>query len=204
MIESKFTDDRFDATAKCPFVISNGVNFDPRKLLDMGGADYDENGRIVLTYEIPEDYNYYTDTGSYVKLFKTSFDVYLKLGGVARLLMQYIAIKLAKKDEWFVQLDLDVVAKELEYSSKATVYKAVIELIENNVLRRHSVKKHYWINPNYFFNGNRTEKLKGDDPAYAECRNYIKKGYEDRLKERAKEGKNLQPNEFFNNENKKQ
>ena len=203
MKDSKFNSSKFNSSCDCPFVIENGVNVDPRRLLSSGKASF-EDGVVVLKYSIPEKYNDYTDKGIFVKMYRKSFDVYMKLGGVARLLMHYISVKLAKENEWIVEIDLDNVSKELNYSSKATVYKAVIELIENEVLARHNVKKHYWINPNYFFNGDRTFALKSDDPAYDRCRNYLKRGYENNLKKKAaeKSNKGMQPNEYFDYEKK--
>ena len=85
---------------------------------------------------------------------------------------------------------MDKVAAEMGYKTRKSVYDALIELLNYDILRKRTGEGFFWVNPNVVFRGDRTWVLNNNIEGF------------DNLKKIALKNKpkNLQSNSNFENE----
>lgn len=96
----------------------------------------------------------YVDRDAFTKIYHESIKHHANIGDAAvKVLTWYIAGKLGK-EELEVVFDLDECATRCNYS-KATIYRALGELLDAEIIARTKYQWKYFINPLFIFNGDR-------------------------------------------------
>lgn len=67
---------------------------------------------------------------------------------------------LIKKGEPFVRLNQEQIMDECDIASRTTYNNGIDELVENDLIAPTDIKHIYWVNPNYFFHGERKDHFK--------------------------------------------
>jgi hypothetical protein len=116
----------------------------------------------------------FKDRLEYVKLFRNSFDELMEMNTMGMKVLLYI-LKYLPKDTESITLNLDSVKDFAGYKNKKNVLDGIIELLDKGYIsRKTGGDGSYWINPNKFFNGDRTKIL--DSVDRVDELSYLKKG----------------------------
>lgn len=112
--------------------------------------------------------NKVVDTETFAKIFSDGFKNFAGLKASTMTLFSYITSSLLKpnKDEFF--LFIDDAVKETELSQRS-IYRALTELADKEIIARGRIDEQFYINPVYVFNGDRVTF----------CTTYITKNYPD-------------------------
>jgi len=101
----------------------------------------------------------YGDNASFAKLFKGNYSVLKMLSSVGFNFFFYMVEFLLTSNHYFIYVDVDKVAKEMGYKTRKSVYDALIELLNYDILRKKTGEGFFWVNPNVVFRGDRTYVL---------------------------------------------
>lgn len=96
-----------------------------------------------------------TDSFKYTKLFNKNLPTVGELTVPELKVMTYIMDNLIPNRD-YVTVHIEDCAEWCGYKSSVQVYKGLIGLIEKNLIAR-GKNTIYWINPNIFYNGDRTQ-----------------------------------------------
>lgn len=176
----------FDSTSYPPYDVLPGVYFNPettrfkeRELVDGEGE--------VLKFKEKFELLPYMDNASFVKLFKGNYDMLKGLSSAGFNFFFYMTEFLLEKNHYFIYVDVDKVAEKMGYKTRKSVYDALIELLNLDILRKKTGEGFFWVNPSVVFRGDRTWVLNKNIEGF----DNIKKGV---LKNKLK---NLPPNQLF-------
>lgn len=95
----------------------------------------------------------HSDSTVFVKLYPDAYDVFKKLSKGATLMLWYFMSRLNYEDT--VLFDIDRAKEFTGYSSNKTIYKAITELKNNDIIANHKRNGMYYINPMLFYRGHR-------------------------------------------------
>ena len=111
------------------------------------------------------------DDEKFIKWYRGSYERIGELSNAGVRVLSYILIKLKANRDW-VSIDMDECMAHCGYTSVQAVRNGLLDLLEYRYIQRKSGGSNlYFINPNYFFNGQRhqidtlygyTSKLKND------------------------------------------
>jgi hypothetical protein len=99
------------------------------------------------------------DKEEFVKIYRSQIQLLFNLSSSAIKVFGYIMESLEINKDLII-LDIKEVCRYTGYKTRATIYKALIELLENKFIARTSKPNVYFINPAIFFNGNRIVLVK--------------------------------------------
>lgn len=134
-----------------PFL--NSLQIPVRKIIDTKSYKLDEG--VLINNQIKLEYTPFT------KVFNTSEHriIVNNLSDKSQRLYLWIIYEIeAGKD--YLWVNIDRYMEEQNIKSINTVKNALQELVRYGILNMTVVKNVYWINPDFFFNGNRISKFK--------------------------------------------
>jgi len=104
----------------------------------------------------------YQDIQPYVKLYANQVSFLRRISIPAIHVFSYIIENLKCKQTNIV-LEPTILAKELNYKTDRSIYNGILDLVKEKVIARAYTGKRatptYWINPTFFYNGNRQNLL---------------------------------------------
>ena len=107
-----------------------------------------------------------SDRESFIKIYKSGIDNLFPLSSSSQVLFKYIC-RVLKPNKDIVFLDGKEFIREYGIKSVNTFYKCLAELIDNQIIANTNEKGFYFININFFFNGDRIKfiqnKIRYDD-----------------------------------------
>lgn len=180
----------FDSTSYPPYETLNGVYFNKNTERYKKRELIDEDGGEVRRYVEKFEMMPYGDNASFSKLFKGNYEVLKQLSTAGYNFFFYMVEFLLERNHYFIYVDVDKVAAEMGYKTRKSVYDALIELLNYDILRKRTGEGFFWVNPNVVFRGDRTWVLNNNIEGF------------DNLKKSALKNKpkNLQSNSNFENE----
>lgn len=98
------------------------------------------------------------DSHEFTKLYHEGLNEIMGLTDKSSKILYYLASRL-RKDQMQIEFDIDNCTDVTGYS-KSSVYNAMAELLEFNIIARHKKSYIYFINPLYIFNGDRLTIVK--------------------------------------------
>ena len=108
---------------------------------------------------LPEQVKGVKDTLSYTKLFHKNARRLVQLSPSALKLVIYISVVIKPKAD-IVELDVDDVLDFCGWTSKPMYYRAIVDLLEANVLARRAGKSPiFFVDVNLLFNGDRVKDV---------------------------------------------
>lgn len=130
-----------------------------------------EDGKKVLVSEIDEEGTvseqegvlsklgdgkfYCSDTAQFIKTYPYFWEINKGLSIPALRVFGYI-ITIIKPNSGEITIEFNECMKYCEYKSKTNIYRALIELLEKNVIAKKArTEQGFWINVGFFFNGDR-------------------------------------------------
>lgn len=127
------------------------------------GIVEDEEGDIYEKKEIDNTIFYQRDFLSYTKVFHEYASKVKDLTSPAIKLWIFILINL-KKNNNIIELNIKDIKDFTGYSSHTNIYLAICELLEKKVIARKTRKlnnnvQEFFVNPNMFYNGDRTKLI---------------------------------------------
>lgn len=99
------------------------------------------------------------DNQQFSKLYNKASDLLMDLIPEGVKLLGFI-LKELEKDKDYIILDRIGFLERNNYKTNMSFYKGVNALIEVSVISVSNIGNKYWINPYYFFNGDRTKLIK--------------------------------------------
>lgn len=149
----------FDSTSYPPYESLGGVYFNYETKRFKERELVDEETAEVKRYKEKFDVMPYGDNASFAKLFKGNYSVLKMLSSVGFNFFFYMVEFLLTSNHYFIYVDVDKVAKEMGYKTRKSVYDALIELLNYDILRKKTGEGFFWVNPNVVFRGDRTYVL---------------------------------------------
>lgn len=98
------------------------------------------------------------DKARFTKIFLSGVSAFYDLSKSAMKVFGYIVNSIKPNSDSF-NFDLDDCKEFTGYSAKNTIFNALAELAENKIIARGKNPYHYYINPTFFFNGDRLSLL---------------------------------------------
>ena len=98
----------------------------------------------------------FNDTEQFIKVYTKRIGLWMELSAKARKILDYIMLHIEQnKDQVTLDLDHDDIKIQIGYSSKASIYGGLDELIQREIIAKARWKDVFYINPGIMFNGNR-------------------------------------------------
>ncbi len=94
------------------------------------------------------------DFEEHIRIFPNSYNTFKLLNSMA---IQIIGIVFREIKEDTVRINIQEVMKELEVSSRSTIYRGIIDLMEKEFIVRKAGTDIYYINPSKIFKGSRAK-----------------------------------------------
>lgn len=114
-----------------------------------------ETSEMYAVKKVPKNREQLNDTMSYTKLFVDKREKLMKLSGTGLRVLVYGMCTIRPLSQ-VVILNIPDIQVESGISSPNTIRTAISELIEEGIIaQKVGSNIEYWVNPNYFFNGNR-------------------------------------------------
>ncbi len=119
----------------------------------------DEEGTILNEgYLAENEGQLYSDTLPFIKVYNNSLKHIRELSTSSIKLLTYILEGLPKRANYVI-IDVANAMEYCNYTSRASYYRGVIELLEKDFIKRSTGEQgKFFINLNYFFNGARVKK----------------------------------------------
>lgn len=125
----------------------------PRQLTDI------DTGEVMSVVEPSKKVEGFNDTGKYTKLFTNGKLKLAELSSAGTKVVCYIMLNAIPNQE-DICLHPQLVAKEMGYKDQRSVYEGLVDILKSGLIaRKTGYGSYFWINPNLFFNGDRTKLL---------------------------------------------
>ena len=141
-----------------PFFESYEIEFTKKFIQQVGQTKREnlvdeETGEI--TYLNVDIYEYrMMDNDRFVKVFINQLEGIINLSQTGEKMFKYLLTKLGRNTDVFV-LDKADCLKFTKWKTLTSVFKALVELVNEGVIAKAEFENHYYINPAMFINGDR-------------------------------------------------
>jgi hypothetical protein len=116
----------------------------------------EETGKASLLSDIKKGEFVLTDNEQFTKLYTPIYDQIRKLPTPGVKMLSYVLYLASKNTEW-VKISTTLAKEWCGYDSSSNVYLGIASLLEHKfICRKIGNNSEYFININYFFNGQRT------------------------------------------------
>ena len=99
------------------------------------------------------------DNQRFNKVYTPALELMMDLPQEANKLMLFIMTGI-ERDKDYIILDKQGFLQRFNYKTSMSLYKGIDELLAKGVIALSTITNKYWINPYYFFNGDRTKLIK--------------------------------------------
>lgn len=148
----------FIETLEIPVVILNKyeTRVDPKNIKVQDGivTSLGHTDQLKKSYILEKDRSihlYYENNGVDLKPY------FLKLSKEGRILLEYILLYCLRQDTLYCAIDTTDFMKVYKISSRTTVWNAKKSLLDNGFISATAYKGWFWINPKFFFKGERSK-----------------------------------------------
>jgi hypothetical protein len=153
--KKKITD--FPTTEQTPYreLWNVHLKYTPKEYKENGSFVNVDSGDTFVAFEQIESKIVYSDSLDFIKVFKPTIVGIKDLNAMGKNVLIYIWSRLVKDTE-IINLDLEAIREFAGYQNKKNVLDGILNLLQHGYLSRCVGNSgNYWINPNFFFNGDR-------------------------------------------------
>jgi len=99
----------------------------------------------------------HVETSDFIKIFPPAWKEFKTLSARGKMILFYLLSELDYKD--YVSFNISKAKEFTGYTSDTGIYLGISELKKRGIIASHYRNGYYWINPTYFYKGNRTKLI---------------------------------------------